>query len=223
METKCITLPQEKTVVLEKPKTKRIITETERWAFTPEELKPESQYNHVKPLFGSQHYPPGTQKNYNSFSSTDLMMEKGKELEFSRRAGGGKGEPGVPPIGSIKGDLSKNQQFILQQIKNKISGYKSQDNEKKKYDSEKFVTEMSVLTLFESSKLLCYYCQDPTLVLYEFVRDPKQWSLERLDNSKGHNTDNVVLACLKCNLKRRCIHSDRYLKTKQMTNVMKLS
>jgi hypothetical protein len=24
-------------------------------------------------------------------------MEKGKELEFSRRAGGGKGEPGVPP------------------------------------------------------------------------------------------------------------------------------
>jgi len=44
-----------------------------------------------------QQYPPGTQKNYNSFSSRDLMMEKGKELEFSRRAGGGKGEPGVPP------------------------------------------------------------------------------------------------------------------------------
>jgi hypothetical protein len=176
METKSIVLPPEKTVALEKPKTKRIITETERWIFSVEELKPESQYNHVTPLFGSRTV-----------------------------------------------DRSKNQQFILQQIKNKISGYKSQDNEKKKYDSEKFVTEDSVLTLFESSKLQCYYCQDPTLVLYEFVRDPKQWSLERLDNSKGHNTDNVVLACLKCNLKRRCIHSDRYLKTKQMTNVLKLS
>jgi hypothetical protein len=45
-----------------------------------------------------QYYPPGTQKNYNSFSPRDLMMEKGKELEFSRRAGGGKGEPPVPPI-----------------------------------------------------------------------------------------------------------------------------
>jgi hypothetical protein len=53
----------------------------------------------------TQHYPPGTQENYNSFSSRDLMMEKGKELEYSRRAGGGKGleilriseEPGVPP------------------------------------------------------------------------------------------------------------------------------
>jgi len=169
-------LPPEKTVALEKPKTKRVVTETEKWAFSTEELKPESQYNHVKPLFSG-----------------------------------------------LKGDLSKNQQFILQQIKNKISGYKSQDNEKKKYDLEKFVTETSVLTLFESSRLQCYYCQDPTLVLYEFVRDPKQWSLERLDNSKGHNTDNVVLACLKCNLKRRCIHSDRYLKTKQMTNVLKLT
>ena len=51
---------------------------------------------------GGQHYPQGTQKNYNSFSSRDLMMEKGKELEFSRRAGGGKGEPGVPPSGGPK-------------------------------------------------------------------------------------------------------------------------
>jgi len=52
-----------------------------------------------------QHYPPGTQENNNSFASRDIMMEKGKELECSRRAGGGKGleilriseEPGVPP------------------------------------------------------------------------------------------------------------------------------
>jgi len=36
----------------------------------------------------AQHYPPGTQENYNSFPSRDLMMEKGKELECSRRAGG---------------------------------------------------------------------------------------------------------------------------------------
>ena len=44
-----------------------------------------------------QHYTPGTHENYNSFPSRDLMMEKGKELECSRRAGGGKGEPPVPP------------------------------------------------------------------------------------------------------------------------------
>jgi hypothetical protein len=35
-----------------------------------------------------QHYPPGTQESNKSFESRDLMMEKGKELECTRRAGG---------------------------------------------------------------------------------------------------------------------------------------
>ena len=45
-----------------------------------------------------QHYPPGTQEDYNSFSSRNLIMGKGKDLEFPEGWGGGKGEPGVPPI-----------------------------------------------------------------------------------------------------------------------------
>ena len=48
----------------------------------------------------NQHYPPGTQENYNSFSSRNLTMGKGKELEFPEGRGGGKGQqrsPGVPP------------------------------------------------------------------------------------------------------------------------------
>jgi hypothetical protein len=44
-----------------------------------------------------QHYPPGTQEDYNSFSSRNLIMGKGKELEFPEGRGGGKGEPMVPP------------------------------------------------------------------------------------------------------------------------------
>jgi hypothetical protein len=38
-----------------------------------------------------QQYPPGTQENYNSFLSRDLMMGKGKELELPEGPGGGKG------------------------------------------------------------------------------------------------------------------------------------
>jgi hypothetical protein len=44
-----------------------------------------------------QHYPPGTQENYNSFSSRNLIMGKGKELEFPEGWGGCQGEPPVPP------------------------------------------------------------------------------------------------------------------------------
>jgi len=46
------------------------------------------------------HYPPGTQEDYNSFSSKNLVMGKGTELEFPEGRGGGKGQqrsPGVPP------------------------------------------------------------------------------------------------------------------------------
>jgi len=47
-----------------------------------------------------QHYPQGTQESYNSFSSRNLIMGKGKELKFPEGSGGGKGQqrsPGVPP------------------------------------------------------------------------------------------------------------------------------
>ena len=168
-----------KKIITQKPKEKRmIVSETDKWTFSKEELEPSAQYDIVSPIF-----------------SSDLC------------------------------DLSKNHLFILQQIRNKISGYKSQDKdkEKSKYDPCKFVTQNDVLELFNKSKLACYYCNEPTLVLYEYVRDPKQWSLERLDNKMGHNKDNVVLACLQCNLRRRCIHSDRYLQTKQMTTIVKLA
>jgi hypothetical protein len=61
-----------------------------------------------------QHYPPGTQENYNNFPSRNLMMEKGKESEFPEGRGGGKGleilriseEPGVPPSLEEELDLS---------------------------------------------------------------------------------------------------------------------
>jgi glutaredoxin len=51
-------------------------------------------------MSNSQHYPPGTQENYNSFYSRNLIMGKGKELEFPEGRGGGKGEPPVPPSNS---------------------------------------------------------------------------------------------------------------------------
>jgi hypothetical protein len=36
----------------------------------------------------NQHYPPGTQKNNNGFALRNIIMEKGKELEFHEGPGG---------------------------------------------------------------------------------------------------------------------------------------
>ena len=62
----------------------------------------------------------------------------------------------------------------------------------------------------------CYYCKEPVQLIYEFVREPKQWTLERIDNARGHNRDNVEIACLRCNLRRRMMHHERFIFTKQL-------
>jgi hypothetical protein len=114
----------------------------------------------------------------------------------------------------------KSCNFIKQQIQQKLSSYKSQDLKKKKYNIEKMINNHEVLELMLNSENLCFYCKEKVYVLYENVREPKQWTLERIDNDFGHNKDNVVVSCLSCNLKRRTMYYERFLFTKQM-NIIK--
>ena len=68
--------------------------------------------------------------------------------------------------------------------------------------------------------MICYYCNSKMNILYENVRESKQWTVDRINNDLGHNIDNIVLACLDCNLKRRCKSADKFLFTKQL-NIIK--
>jgi hypothetical protein len=104
----------------------------------------------------------------------------------------------------------RHEHFIRQQIQYKINGYKQQDLRKNKWNADKFIDPCYILQKLKACDLICYYCEKPVTVLYENVRDPQQWSLERIDNAQGHNTDNVEIACLKCNLERRLQNSPRF-------------
>jgi hypothetical protein len=106
---------------------------------------------------------------------------------------------------------------LLSAFRTKIAGYKAQDMAKHKYDVEKFVNVEDVILSLERSELLCYYCRKSVLLFYEYVREPRQWSLERIDNKWGHNRDNVEIACLECNLRRKTMYHERYMYTKQVT------
>jgi hypothetical protein len=117
---------------------------------------------------------------------------------------------------------SEVHSLAKRQIMHKIYGYKSQDIEKDKYDPTKFVDYDFVCGLLLEKDFKCYYCSESVYIFYNFVRENKQWTLERIDNSVGHNKDNVQVACLLCNLRRRTMHHERYLKTKQMIHVKKL-
>jgi ribosomal protein L17 len=101
-------------------------------------------------------------------------------------------------------------------INKKISSYKQQDVKKNKLSIENFIKQEELLEKLVISKLKCYYCRNKVLLFYENKRENTQWTLDRLDNSIGHNKDNVVICCLKCNLERRCKNDEKFLFTKQM-------
>jgi hypothetical protein len=115
-------------------------------------------------------------------------------------------------------DLEKNKYHskIINHIKSKISGYKQQDIFKKKLDQTKFVTFNEVVKLLQNCSLKCHYCSQEIYILYERVREMKQWSLDRIDNNQGHNIGNLVVACLECNLKRRRTNKDAFMFTKNL-------
>jgi hypothetical protein len=105
---------------------------------------------------------------------------------------------------------------LVKHIKHKIGSYKQQDIIKKKFNQSHFVSLTETIELLKSCKLTCCYCSEKVYLLYEHVREMKQWSLDRIDNNLGHNIGNLVIACLECNLKRRRTNKDAFMFTKNM-------
>ena len=111
-------------------------------------------------------------------------------------------------------------QTVIQEINKKIYGYKHQDILKKKLDANAFIDFNCVIQKMIECELKCRYCKCEMSVLYDITREMKQWSVDRIDNDKGHNKDNFHLACLDCNLKRRRRSDEKFLFTKQL-NIVK--
>lgn len=113
------------------------------------------------------------------------------------------------------------EQLVRRELTNKLASYKQQDVKKEKYDGEKFITMEQLLEKLITSKMKCKYCMKQVYILYEKQREKVQWTLDRVNNDEGHNDDNVIVACLDCNLRRRRLDSDKFLFTKQM-NLVKI-
>ena len=86
---------------------------------------------------------------------------------------------------------------------------------------EQFIDFDCVINKMVECELKCRYCKGVMLVLYDISREMTQWSVDRIDNDKGHNKNNFHLACLECNLKRRRRTDEKFLFTKQLNIVKK--
>jgi hypothetical protein len=128
---------------------------------------------------------------------------------------------------------------VQQQLKMKMSSYKGQDykhflsnkseNKKstfhnvcKEGDIKKCsatvegITFEDMMDLLIKSDLKCYYCSFSVKIIYRFMRDDRQWSLDRIDNQKTHTKENCVICCLKCNLERRRLDNSRFYTGKRI-------
>ena len=112
-------------------------------------------------------------------------------------------------------DVDENR-YLKNEIAKKLSGYKQQDLAKNKFNREEFIGFNEVVQKLLKSNLLCFYCTQPILVWYKQSRENMQWTLERIDNKIGHTNDNVEISCLLCNIRRRCMYSEKFRFTKQL-------
>lgn len=115
-----------------------------------------------------------------------------------------------------KEEKNKYTTIFKSHIKHKISSYKQQDILKKKLDETSFINFEQVIELLKNCQMKCHYCSQEIFILYEIVRELKQWSLDRINNNIGHNVGNLVVACLECNLKRRRTNKDAFMFTKNL-------
>lgn len=116
----------------------------------------------------------------------------------------------------INGNVDEYSELAKRSVKAKLNGYKQQDIIKSLYDETLLISLHEIFIKLQQSCLLCFYCDKPVRILYRVVRDPLQWSLDRIDNSKCHSDANTVIACLGCNLKRRVTDQKKFEFTKKL-------
>ena len=194
MEFKQVTIinPTETSNVMKK-KEKKMRVQTHTWDIDDHELSYETQINILNYIYSN------LTKNNKKINSEKINSEK---------------------INSEKINSEKiNSEYInifINNLKNKMSGYKQQDIFKKKIDLNNFTTFENIIYLLHESQLKCCYCHKEIYILYKQVREMSQWTLDRIDNDVGHNSGNLVISCLKCNLKRRRINKNSFMITKNM-------
>ena len=105
--------------------------------------------------------------------------------------------------------------LILREIQNKIMSYKHQDIEKNILTNDLINIDETIEKLV-ISKLKCTYCKKSIFIIYKYVREELQWTLDRIDNSIGHTNNNTVICCLKCNLEKKCRSYHAFKFTKQL-------
>jgi len=114
------------------------------------------------------------------------------------------------------GDDFEHKKLYENEISKKINGYKQQDKRKSIFNPEQLITIDECVEKLMISKLLCHYCKSNIYILYNNNLEQSQWTLDRIDNELCHSSINVVICCLKCNIQRKNMDSEKFEFTKSL-------
>ena len=111
----------------------------------------------------------------------------------------------------------EERNFFKKELMAKLDGYARQDKENGMIDGLSAIISLdATIEMLLISKMRCAYCRECCELIYKDVMAPRQWTLDRVNNDRGHSGDNVVLACLACNLQRRTMDAERFKYGKQL-------
>lgn len=113
-------------------------------------------------------------------------------------------------------ECGEHMELIKKILMKKLKGYLYQDKKKYVFSPKKFITFDKMIERLVESQLKCFYCNCDLTMIYDNCRQKNQWTLDRIDNNCGHNTDNILISCLECNLKRRDMDKDKFYFTQNM-------
>jgi hypothetical protein len=201
------------------PPKKRAITTTKKWDFSISTLTLEYQLSLLDKCFSTDYASSPPTDYASSPPSTDYASSP-PSTDYASSPPTDSSSPTISDTNNASTDVDEtiSRVRVLEQlIHSKWYGYRSQDIEKQILHPDKFISERDIAQTLVDSRLSCFYCRKPVQLFYEFVRESNQWTLDRIDNTYGHNHDNVVIACLGCNLRRKTMYYERFVMTKQMT------
>jgi len=102
--------------------------------------------------------------------------------------------------------------------------HRSKNNAKKR-NYEFSITKDDILSLYYRQNKKCRFCQDSIVVpktQKEFKNCNNIASIDRIDNNKGYNQNNIQLTCLKCNLGKQSMSDLEYINhCKKVVNLSK--
>jgi len=102
-------------------------------------------------------------------------------------------------------DFSQISKYIIQlrvKILDKINSHKSYDKSRNIFDEENFIDFEEVFLQICKQEGRCKYCRITVKFLNYQPYQQNQFSIDRIDSTRGHVKNNVHISCLKCNCKK---------------------